>query len=124
MADANLSQFEIVGEYVFFFQAEDGIRDHCVTGVQTCALPIYVGGVGAVRVLLVMQSLDAAMRLRPKRRLLGGGVRLQTEQDPNRPNPTYIPAAEAAARWFAERTGGRIGRARWREEGRTQARAA
>src|SRR5260221_8399288 len=27
----------------FFFQAEDGIRDHCVTGVQTCALPISSG---------------------------------------------------------------------------------
>src|SRR5207248_6769881 len=26
---------------VFFFQAEDGIRDRTVTGVQTCALPIY-----------------------------------------------------------------------------------
>ena len=25
---------------VFFFQAEDGIRDRLVTGVQTCALPI------------------------------------------------------------------------------------
>src|SRR5215204_6977942 len=25
----------------FFFQAEDGIRDHCVTAVQTCALPIW-----------------------------------------------------------------------------------
>ena len=25
---------------MFFFQAEDGIRDHRVTGVQTCALPI------------------------------------------------------------------------------------
>src|SRR5260221_5066487 len=25
---------------MFFFQAEDGIRYHCVTGVQTCALPI------------------------------------------------------------------------------------
>src|SRR5947207_6089116 len=25
--------------FFFFFQAEDGIRDHCVTGVQTCALP-------------------------------------------------------------------------------------
>ena len=25
-----------------FFQAEDGIRDHCVTGVQTCALPISI----------------------------------------------------------------------------------
>src|SRR5256886_3191948 len=28
------------GELVFFFQAEDGIRDLTVTGVQTCALPI------------------------------------------------------------------------------------
>src|SRR5437773_10002396 len=27
--------------YLFFFQAEDGIRDRDVTGVQTCALPIY-----------------------------------------------------------------------------------
>src|SRR5690625_5856157 len=27
--------------YNFFFQAEDGIRDGHVTGVQTCALPIY-----------------------------------------------------------------------------------
>ena len=26
----------------FFFQAEDGIRDYKVTGVQTCALPISV----------------------------------------------------------------------------------
>src|SRR5438046_6032126 len=29
----------------FFFQAEDGIRDWSVTGVQTCALPILGGGV-------------------------------------------------------------------------------
>src|SRR2546430_10522742 len=27
--------------FLFFFQAEDGIRDLTVTGVQTCALPIY-----------------------------------------------------------------------------------
>src|SRR5215204_6675041 len=33
---------------VFFFQAEDGIRDHCVTGVQTCALPIFEEGFRAV----------------------------------------------------------------------------
>ena len=57
-------------------------------------------------ILLVMQSLDTAMRLRATPRRLGRRVRLQTEQDPERPNPTYIPAAEAAARWFAERTGG------------------
>src|SRR5437588_1395575 len=33
--------FFYVFVFFFFFQAEDGIRDHCVTGVQTCALPIY-----------------------------------------------------------------------------------
>src|SRR5436190_9824009 len=34
---------EIIYFIFFFFQAEDGIRDHCVTGVQTCALPIFDG---------------------------------------------------------------------------------
>src|SRR5437588_11184641 len=32
-----------LGRTFFFFQAEDGIRCHCVTGVQTCALPISEG---------------------------------------------------------------------------------
>src|SRR2546425_8566014 len=32
--------------FFFFFQAEDGIRDKLVTGVQTCALPIYSSGGG------------------------------------------------------------------------------
>src|SRR5438270_3944958 len=31
-------------QYFFFFQAEDGIRDLTVTGVQTCALPIAADG--------------------------------------------------------------------------------
>src|SRR5207248_5266792 len=30
--------------FFFFFQAEDGIRDRTVTGVQTCALPIFRAG--------------------------------------------------------------------------------
>src|SRR5438034_5126435 len=38
----------------FFFQAEDGIRDHCVTGVQTCALPI------SERLSTDLTSLNAA----------------------------------------------------------------
>src|SRR2546427_6003695 len=43
----------------FFFQAEDGIRDLTVTGVQTCALPIYSGMVGsAVR---VGEMIDATL---------------------------------------------------------------
>src|SRR2546429_586390 len=33
-----------VSTAVFFFQAEDGIRDVAVTGVQTCALPISLPG--------------------------------------------------------------------------------
>src|SRR5204862_1893900 len=32
--------------FAFFFQAEDGIRDLYVTGVQTCALPILRDGTG------------------------------------------------------------------------------
>src|SRR5258708_4403387 len=35
----------------FFFQAEDGIRDDLVTGVQTCALPISGSGGGTAKVL-------------------------------------------------------------------------
>src|SRR5690349_23012355 len=37
---------ERLAERVFFFQAEDGIRDLYVTGVQTCALPICRRGQG------------------------------------------------------------------------------
>src|SRR5207244_5122478 len=36
---------DAVSRDFFFFQAEDGIRDDLVTGVQTCALPIWVGGI-------------------------------------------------------------------------------
>src|SRR5438552_3904636 len=35
--------------FFFFFQAEDGIRDDLVTGVQTCALPISLGRLGGAQ---------------------------------------------------------------------------
>jgi cholesterol oxidase len=56
-------------------------------------------------ILLVMQTLDNAMALRPRRGPFGS-LWLQTEQDPERPNPTFIPIANEAAEWFARRTGG------------------
>jgi cholesterol oxidase len=56
-------------------------------------------------IVLVMQTLDNAIALRPKR-MPNGGVRLTTEQDPERPNPTFIPVANEAAEWLAKRTGG------------------
>jgi len=56
-------------------------------------------------ILLVMQTLDNAIALRPKLKR-SGEVWLQTEQDPEKPNPTFIPVANEAAEWLAERTGG------------------
>jgi cholesterol oxidase len=56
-------------------------------------------------IVLVMQTLDNALALRA-RRLPGGGVWLRTEQDADRPNPTFIPVANAFAEWLATRTGG------------------
>jgi cholesterol oxidase len=56
-------------------------------------------------ILLVMQTLDNAIALRPRKGPFGS-FWLQTEQDPERPNPTFIPIANEAAEWFAKRTGG------------------
>src|SRR5215204_7342634 len=52
--------------FFFFFQAEDGIRDHCVTGVQTCALPISHGRDRAHR-----PGRGCGARLRARRQALG-----------------------------------------------------
>src|SRR5688500_20309500 len=40
----------------FFFQAEDGIRDYKVTGVQTCALPILTVVWGTLLSMLIGRS--------------------------------------------------------------------
>src|SRR5690606_39705192 len=48
--------------FPFFFQAEDGIRDFHVTGVQTCALPILatmLGTVDRTRVGALLSALSA-----------------------------------------------------------------
>src|SRR5688500_19815785 len=69
---------------IFFFQAEDGIRDYKVTGVQTCALPISTE-VGA----------EAYLRSRGFMAMLGvtnGEIRGQVRQ-PNDRAPTYLAKA-------------------------------
>src|SRR5256885_3689548 len=55
---------QLCAHFFFFFQAEDGIRDYKVTGVQTCALPIS------------RRRLRAARRraARPHRARVGGAV--------------------------------------------------
>src|SRR2546430_90436 len=62
---------------VFFFQAEDGIRDLTVTGVQTCALPIF-----ARRVLAVVARVGFAIGRRTDIRVKEAGMKtLQYRRD-------------------------------------------
>jgi cholesterol oxidase len=56
-------------------------------------------------IVLVMQTLDNAIALRPRQGPFGS-LWLKTEQDPQRPIPTFIPVANQAAEWLAKRTGG------------------
>src|SRR6266705_1753188 len=59
--------------FFFFFQAEDGIRDRTVTGVQTCALPIFGTArpvVGEYVRIVHAQNTGAAFGLLPERTTL------------------------------------------------------
>jgi len=56
-------------------------------------------------ILLVMQTLDNAIALRPRPGRFGA-MRLQTEQNPDKPVPTFIPVANQAAEWIAKQIGG------------------
>src|SRR2546430_3533564 len=76
---------------VFFFQAEDGIRDLTVTGVQTCALPIWTSG---------WRGEHASARLGPADRVRGGGV--SRPRSTHRHEPRAGPRAGSAHR--ADRT--------------------
>src|SRR6266446_5736694 len=70
--------------FFFFFQAEDGIRDYKVTGVQTCALPIWFGerrfddGANHHRRRSILQGLDRDREERGKgrrqKRVLADGI--------------------------------------------------
>src|SRR5690606_39527910 len=81
--------FHILNALFFFFQAEDGIRDFHVTGVQTCALPISVdhdeadlrqrglvrschpGSIGAGLADLRLPSAESAAQCRSEERRVG-----------------------------------------------------
>src|SRR5690606_40474505 len=96
---------------IFFFQAEDGIRDFHVTGVQTCALPISHRAEGDRRGL---QADRAGERLRSKR----GATVSSTMADSSSPAP--ISSLTVGTGWFQnacsrseERRVGKEGRSGW-----------
>src|SRR2546430_17403241 len=89
----------------FFFQAEDGIRDLTVTGVQTCALPIYArsddrGNFSFTRTSRLRLELGAD----PK--MSGAGEKIAVlfrKSDPDQLcdlfNPDLEPYADGFTRW-------------------------
>src|SRR5256886_4197446 len=91
--------------FFFFFQAEDGIRDLTVTGVQTCALPISPprpdrGWIQEAALRMLMNTLDPDVAERPQDLVVYGGT------------------GKAARDWPAfdrseERRVGEEGRSRW-----------
>src|SRR5256885_8632593 len=86
---------------LFFFQAEDGIRDYKVTGVQTCALPIFRPGSPAAP-----ESLDARQ---PIREVDVSGI----ARPENRRSPILVQRPTAAN--SHQLRGSQIGRASCRE---------
>src|SRR5438552_14339701 len=92
------------GEFscLFFFQAEDGIRDDLVTGVQTCALPIWA-------VLAASTSVPAAGRSFHPQQRCGAGrddalARRKTARD-EPPGGERLEARHLAARSEERRVG-------------------
>src|SRR5256885_6709306 len=76
----------VVVLFVFFFQAEDGIRDYKVTGVQTCALPIFADLqqiCAGERVLVLLDALQQELLVflleRARRPPRGAGALLPRE---------------------------------------------
>src|SRR5438034_11781835 len=85
--------------FALFFHAEDGIRDHCVTGVQTCALPISPaaperGEGGSRRSFRDPEHGDTAPWLQAKifpglKIFLGSNARLISRITPNNSSPSW-----------------------------------
>src|SRR5688572_22897660 len=72
--------------FFFFFQAEDGIRDLTVTGVQTCALPISAGPAGG------LQGVPSARpaRRHPAHEAIGEAVGLPLRVGPEHVVPHLV----------------------------------
>src|SRR5260370_16036012 len=85
--------------FFFFFQAEDGIRDSSVTGVQTCALPISKAAEALGKVLFLVKRIDeATYRRSPRHEALPqvGQVQRSASRTHTLRGPTHI---DETAHW-------------------------
>src|SRR5947207_7956763 len=92
--------------FFFFFQAEDGIRDHCVTGVQTCALPISL-----------LWCLPSHLRRRAclgrHQRSVSSSARRSPAETPPKTHPTATAMRPLPNARSEERRVGKECRSRW-----------
>src|SRR3989475_12816094 len=99
--------------FFFFFQAEDGIRDLTVTGVQTCALPISRAEVAKCASPLGGRA-GRARRRRPRQHSASGGARTLARE----PSASRAPSRTRRRRSLRkERRPGRDGRSEERRVG-------
>src|SRR5256885_9141054 len=92
--------------YFFFFQAEDGIRDYKVTGVQTCALPISEESVDLKR------GHERSLRSMARRMKCRAPLtKSQPGENPTRLQPNEYPRVPLVR--SEERRVGKEGRSRW-----------
>src|SRR5205823_9274522 len=87
----------------FFFQAEDGIRDKLVTGVQTCALPISSppGTTAASSARTTSTSTNSWANPHEPRRRLRPAVRVRLRHQPPRSEERRV-GKEGRSRWGPE----------------------
>src|SRR3970040_1566753 len=85
---------EATMSFYIFFQAEDGIRDTSVTGVQTCALPIFIDLAGEINTAMpyhVVEAVSVALNERQKSvkgsRILVFGIAYKKDVDDLRESP-------------------------------------
>src|SRR5256885_2605344 len=103
-----LNKLLVIQFFCFFFQAEDGIRDYKVTGVQTCALPIFAHREPAPQIPGHHAARDQCGDLLP-------GEEAVEEESPQQRigRDEEVPRGEEGADRSEERRVGKECRSRW-----------
>src|SRR2546421_4729840 len=91
----------------FFFQAEDGIRDLIVTGVQTCALPISAPPVEGAANLALVRLLAQTLGVSP------GAVEIISGKSSRTKTVSIVGSSVASLERSEERRVGKECRSRW-----------
>src|SRR5437016_9629881 len=100
----------VLSVFFFFFQAEDGIRDWSVTGVQTCALPIYRS------VMREVEAQPVGCHHRPHLAHMGAEDLAQRRVHEVRGGVVALDVAASRFVRSEERRVGKEGRSRWSRE--------